>query len=260
MSVLKALSAVQQDLAAIGIAKNQTNEYDKYKFRGIDDVLNAMAPILAKHGVMIIPSVGESITNQVPTAKGGVQFHTTIRIEYTLYDSGGDYIKHSAIGEAMDRGDKSINKAMSAAYKYFLFQCFCIPLQGQDADSETHEIATGTYTELQLDEFNTLLDKQDALGFAVFSRKAGPDVMSALGRTFPDGKVSQGKKLCKDLEVEGWNKLRAFATEIAQATDNGDEMYLSQLADELSADQKRVLAGILRPQDITALKNARAAA
>jgi hypothetical protein len=41
----------------------------------------------------------------------------------------------------MDRGDKSINKAMSAAFKYFLFQAFCIPLQGSDADSESHEIA-----------------------------------------------------------------------------------------------------------------------
>jgi hypothetical protein len=260
MTVLKALSAVQQDLAAIGIAKNQTNEYDKYKFRGIDDVLNAMAPILAKHGVMIIPSIGEVITNQVPTAKGGIQFHTTIRIDYTLYNSEGDHIKHSAIGEAMDRGDKSINKAMSAAYKYFLFQCFCIPLQGQDADGESHEIAPVTYTDGQLDEFNTILDRQDALGFAVFSRKVGPDVMSALNRTFPDGRVSQGKKLCKDLEVAGWEKLRAYAAEIATATDTGDEGYLSQMADELNVDEKRVLAGILRPQDITALKNARVAA
>jgi len=129
---------------------------------------------------------------------------------------------------------------------------------GENDESRMYEAPQ--YTELQLDEFNTLLDKQDALGFAVFSRKVGPDVMSALGRSFPDGKVSQGKKLCKDLEVSGWEKLRIYAAEIGAATDGGDETYLQQMAEELTVDEKRVLAGILRPQDITALKNARVAA
>jgi len=46
------------------------------------------------------------------------------------------------IGEAMDSGDKSSNKAMSAAYKYACFQAFCIPTEGDnDADNTTHDIA-----------------------------------------------------------------------------------------------------------------------
>ena len=140
-TIFKALSAVQKSLAEKGISKDQTNKFDNYKFRGIDDVLNAMAPILSANGVLILPSVTETDTRQVPTQKGGVQNHSKVKIDYTLYDEHGDSITHKAVGEAMDRGDKSINKAMSAAFKYFLFQAFCIPLQGQDADAESHDVS-----------------------------------------------------------------------------------------------------------------------
>ena len=37
--------------------------------------------------------------------------------------------------------EKSVNKAMTAAFKYALFQTFCIPTEGSDdADSESHEV------------------------------------------------------------------------------------------------------------------------
>ncbi len=45
-------------------------------------------------------------------------------------------------GEAMDRGDKATNKAMSAAYKYAAFQTFAIPTEGDnDADASSHEVS-----------------------------------------------------------------------------------------------------------------------
>jgi hypothetical protein len=45
------------------------------------------------------------------------------------------------IGEAMDSGDKSANKAMSAAQKYALLQVFCIPTEEpKDTENETHTV------------------------------------------------------------------------------------------------------------------------
>ena len=107
-------------------------------------MLNALAPILARNGVLIVPSVVEKELRQVTTQKGGVMNFATLRVDYTMYDSEGDSITHTAYGEAMDRGDKSINKAMTAAYKYFVFQAFCVPLVGHDADSESHQITEKT--------------------------------------------------------------------------------------------------------------------
>lgn len=141
-TVLKALCAVQSDLAQAGISKADTNTFDNYKFRGIDAVLNALAPILSKHGVIIMPSVTSSETRSVTTSQGKPQQHAKVTVEYTLYDAEGDSIKHQFVGEGMDRGDKAINKACTAAYKYFLFEAFCIPVEGTpDADSESPEVA-----------------------------------------------------------------------------------------------------------------------
>ena len=79
------------------------------------------------------------------TAKGGVMNHCILDVDYTLYDKEGDSITHAATGEAIDRGDKAINKAMTAAFKYFLFQAFCIPVESeQDADSGGVELTGET--------------------------------------------------------------------------------------------------------------------
>lgn len=142
MSVYKAISSVMSDLSKVGIAKTDTNTYDKYKYRGIDAVYNALAPLLAKHGLCVLPRVLDRELVERTSAKGGVLMHTTLTVEFDLVASE-DGSKHTirAIGEAMDRGDKSVNKAMTAAYKYAMFELFCIPTEGEDADGESHEVS-----------------------------------------------------------------------------------------------------------------------
>ena len=140
-TVFKALSQVQAELARKGVAKTDENTFDRYKYRGIDAVLNALAPILADAGLVLVPSVEESEIRTITTAKGAAMNHAKVKMTFTFYDSEGDSITHTYHGEAMDRGDKSINKACTAAYKYFLFQAFTIPVEGTpDADSESHEV------------------------------------------------------------------------------------------------------------------------
>lgn len=142
MNVFQAINAVQRDLAATGIGKDSENTFDKYKFRGIDAVYNALSPLLAKHGLCVLPRM---LTREVieRTAKGGnALFYVTVEAEFDLVSSE-DGSKHTVrtFGEAMDRGDKATNKAMSAAYKYAAFQTFAIPTEGDnDADASTHEV------------------------------------------------------------------------------------------------------------------------
>ena len=159
-TIFKALSAVQSELAARGIAKGDTNTFDNYKFRGIDAVLNALAPILAKNGVVLVPSVDDSEIRTISSGSGKAMNHCKVKMSFTFYDSEGDSITHTFHGEAMDRGDKSLNKAATAAYKYFLFQAFTIPVEGTpDADSETHEVgeAPGPITAEQASKIHDLI-------------------------------------------------------------------------------------------------------
>lgn len=140
--VYSAIAEVTAELAKKGVGKDQTNSYDNYKFRGIDDVYNALAPLLAKHKLCVLPNVLDREVVERVNQKGTALFYVTVKVEYHFVsaEDGSSHIVGS-VGEAMDRGDKATNKAMSAAYKYACFQAFCIPTEGDnDSETETHEV------------------------------------------------------------------------------------------------------------------------
>lgn len=142
MSVYKAIICVAAELAKEGIGKNRKNDQQGYKFRGIDDVYNELAPLLSKHALCILPRILSRDCVERTTAKGGAIFYVTVEAEFDFV-SADDGSVHTVktFGEAMDSADKATNKAMSAAYKYAAFQAFCIPTEGDnDADATTHEI------------------------------------------------------------------------------------------------------------------------
>jgi len=142
MQVYKAINAVQADLARIGIEKTRRNTQQGYTFRGIDDVYGALAPLLAKHGLCILPRVTSREVTEHKTAKGGTLFFTVLTVDFDFV-AVEDGSKHTVttIGEAMDSADKSSNKAMSAAYKYAALQAFAVPVEGDDdADANTYTL------------------------------------------------------------------------------------------------------------------------
>lgn len=141
MSVYKAISSVMSELSKEGITKNNKNQQQGYSFRGIDNVYNALAPILSKHGLVILPRVMAREVTERPSKNGGVLFCVVVSVEFDLV-CAEDGSKHTiaTAGEAMDSADKATNKAMSAAYKYACIQAFCIPTEGDsDADAHTPE-------------------------------------------------------------------------------------------------------------------------
>src|SRR5689334_23141641 len=110
--VYKAINAVQADLAKTGIAKDRKNEMQGYKFRGIDEVYNALAPLLAKHGLVVLPRVTGRECVERQSAKGAALFYVTVHAEFDFV-AASDGSKHTVVtyGEAMDSGDKATNKA-----------------------------------------------------------------------------------------------------------------------------------------------------
>jgi hypothetical protein len=66
--------------------------------------------------------------------------YSIITMKFTAYAEDGSSVSSTTVGEAMDSGDKSMNKAMSTAYKYALMQIFCIPtVDDKDTENQTHE-------------------------------------------------------------------------------------------------------------------------
>ena len=137
--VYAAITAVTAELATSGIAKQRTNAQDGYTFRGIDDIYNALSPLLARHRLCILPRILERSCAERRASNGDPLSHVTIRaaFEFIAAEDGSKHVVET-YGEAMDQGDKATAKAMSAAYKYAAMQTFCIPTDGDnDADAST---------------------------------------------------------------------------------------------------------------------------
>lgn len=137
--IYKAISQVMKDVGIVG--KNDTNDFDHYKFRGIDAVMNALNPAMIKNGIFVVPTVLESKREERQGKNGTLMMYSIITVKYTFYAEDGSFVESVVVGEAMDRSDKSTNKAMSAAFKYACFQTFCIPTEEmKDSEEESLEI------------------------------------------------------------------------------------------------------------------------
>jgi len=85
----------------------------------------------------VVPSVIGETREERQSKNGGAMLYTILRVQFEFIADDGSTFKAITVGEAMDSGDKSANKAMSAALKYALLQVFCIPTE-EDNDTENH--------------------------------------------------------------------------------------------------------------------------
>lgn len=142
--IYKKMSEVMRDIGSVG--KDQKNQAQGFKFRGIDQFVNSLYPALTKHGVFMAPRcVSEQHELKEVTrgsGKAGVDKHVTILMEYDFFAEDGSKVTVGPIpAEGLDSGDKATNKALSAALKYALIQTFSIPTEDMaEADLDSPEI------------------------------------------------------------------------------------------------------------------------
>lgn len=138
MTIHQRMVEVLGELPAIG--KDARNEQQNFMYRSHDDVLNALNPLLAKWGIVVVPEVLERIPERRQTRSGSVMYEVNLLVRYRFYGSDGDFIEASAWGEGTDSGDKATNKAMTMAFKNVLAQSFAVSTaESRDSDGETPE-------------------------------------------------------------------------------------------------------------------------
>lgn len=122
------------------ITKSEKNQQQGFKFRGIDNVMNELHELFAKNEVFILQEVQGFTTENRPTKSGGTNTFTRATVKFRYITTDGSCVETVNVGEAMDSGDKGMNKAMSIALKYSLLQMFLIPTEDpKDPDSTTPE-------------------------------------------------------------------------------------------------------------------------
>lgn len=155
--IFAAMAAIMDETKAIG--KDQTNQMQKFKFRGIDQVYDALHPIFAKHKVFLLTQVLEHAFHEKTTKSGGASLHHFLKVKFEFVADDGSKVESVLIGEAADTGDKGINKCLSIALKYALFQALLIPLENDDPDAETHEFRAKNAQQQQSKATHPKVDK-----------------------------------------------------------------------------------------------------
>ena len=159
--IFKKILDIQEELPAILKEKKFIHkEKLLYKFRGIDDLYNAVNPLFKKHRVFMTPEVIHTESTERVTASGSTLFYEKMEVRYKIYAEDGSFIEATTRGIGMDTGDKAANKAMSVAQKYALIQIFSIPTEEpKDPESNGHEVMSE-----ELEEVGELAGKAENIG------------------------------------------------------------------------------------------------
>jgi hypothetical protein len=140
MTVVERILKVMEHVGAITKDRAAPTQMGGYKFRGIDDVLNALQPALLKGGVLVVPYVEAVHREDRVTKSGANQIYTLVEAQYHFYGAEGDKITAKVVGEGQDTGDKSANKAMSSAFKNAIIQVLSIKTEETERDSESSNV------------------------------------------------------------------------------------------------------------------------
>ena len=143
MNVVQAMNAVMKEVREV--KKDQTANIPgaNFKYRGVDQVVEALSASIREHGIVIVPVSVEPDHWTGQTSKGNAVNYSRVVVAYAIYGPEGDSIPGQSVGEAMDSGDKSLSKAMSVSWRTFLLEAFHLPTNEPDPDSEGYEAVRG---------------------------------------------------------------------------------------------------------------------
>lgn len=136
------------------ISKTEKNQQQGFKFRGIDNVMNELHELFSKNDVFILQEVQSFTTENRITKSGGTNTFTRATIKFKYMTTDGSCVETTNVGEAMDSGDKGMNKAMSIALKYSLLQMFLIPTE-ESKDPDLNIPEETDFLAMALQEINS---------------------------------------------------------------------------------------------------------
>jgi hypothetical protein len=129
-----AIAAVMNEVHVV--AKRGENEFHRYRYATMGDILREITPLLGRHGIVIFQS---------ETGRAMFDDDNVIAVEYafTVAHASGEtwphVIKQTGVSTCRNSkggwDDKSLNKCHTAARKYFLLSLFQIPT-GEEDDAD----------------------------------------------------------------------------------------------------------------------------
>lgn len=111
-----------------------------YSFQAWDDVLPAVREAILEVGLVIVPSMGQSVITQYHKgAEPTAQSVHNVPLTFVIIDTeSGECIEAEWSGESRDVSDKGKQKAGTSGMKYWLLKLFMIPdKESSDLDEQS---------------------------------------------------------------------------------------------------------------------------
>ena len=164
--IYEAMANVHRGLDAI--AKDQDGH--GYKFRGINQVLNALHPLFKKYKVAVRRTIDSYERTTRVNQRDKEVSEVRLRCKYAFVSlEDGSEILTEGVGEGMDSSgsDKATGMALSNAFRYVCFEFFAIATEEQEDSDQV------TAKEHKKEEV-----KEDTKNRGAGYRKTTPDLVS----------------------------------------------------------------------------------
>jgi len=138
--IYAALAAAMADIGPVGKNKEIT-EGQKYKYRSLEDIYNAVNEAFAKHKIVTAMKIVNRMDSVRTSKHGTTMYHCLCRYEVSFFAEDGSSHVSTIDSEGLDTGDKASNKAVSFAHKNAITTTLCLAYDDMtDGDSERPEL------------------------------------------------------------------------------------------------------------------------
>lgn len=127
-----AICAVMREVRVI--EKTGYNAFHRFKYSSDEDIVAALQPAMARHGLALIPThMAHEWSESRNIEKEGDRCALAVTFKL-IHAPSGEFEQLMAIGVGCDKADKGIYKALTGARKNLLTQLFLMP-RSEDPDA-----------------------------------------------------------------------------------------------------------------------------
>lgn len=136
--IISIIPLIRQELGAIA-KDDEPTVGTKYKYRGHDQIINAIVPLLNKYGVFT--TVEDELLRYEGRPAANAKWNTAavIRKVVTFWAPDGSSVSSTIVAESTDNGNKAVGQAQTYAERYAYTQTFTIPTGDADPDSNAED-------------------------------------------------------------------------------------------------------------------------
>lgn len=173
---------IEECAMAIGHQDKQGhNSHSNYNFTSNEQMMAAVRAAWPNHGISVVCDVCSFSEREFDNGRGKIVIRSTVELCITITDlETGHQIQSKFVGSENCTQGKSMQKAITSGFKYWIFKNFKVSSQMEvDPDGKNEEIEPEDPTATAIYELENAKDLNTLKGLWTKYQKLGPAVLEA---------------------------------------------------------------------------------